>query len=1059
MKKTSRRVQLHMAAACLLSVLCAALAPLVVRADEFSVQDGGQVSGVHNNVRVTNIASGQANLYSEHATLLGGSTSSYQLVVGQGGGLIDTTFTVGSGQELAFGSATSANVGGTLNGQVVLDGGTLDVYGGNSGMAQYDITGALTGGSGTLRIMGRGALSVNAIGDSGAKFGTIIMDGGQILRSRTGVLADELVQNSGSLRVAGAGVTLKSATIHNGADLSASAGDVVIDTVEMTDNSMLRAFAGDIKVGSLRTVGNLPHIFDLPYTVWAEKGNINIGNAKMEGGASVRADVGNITFGDATSTTETTEHLLYRTTVEAGGSVAVNGRLTVREGLASILAGEDVTLGDGNSAGAGELYIRAGRNLIADTVNALRMEVGGSVTANTVRGSQLVAGSMDVTGDVTMQGNQANGEGYGSLSLNAPSRVGGNLALNYVLASSLPALTVGNSVSLAAANADFSSLSVPRLDVADSSAIAGSIIAPAGSVPAVSVRGASQSSLAVASLQPGANISVGPNSQMAIGQKWLAPGRPGSGQAELGLAAPYSAGSLALGSGAPAGMGIYFGPDSWLHVEADIANEKNNPGGALTAFRGPTGAMVANGAMLSVDGAEAGNTYVVIGQNGNIPQVSSNTLYQSAAAWDERRIETGSHLVGLAKIPGRDGSFAAYVKRADEVYPGLDGGIRPNPNPDIPPNQPGVSGSRPPEFGSADHFINHASGGVRYLSRVTSTRYMDHDHAGAVKSLESSARVAVLGAVPQLAFTLNEEAGRAAGARASFSGAAGLQEELYGRSIALWAMPVYKNFAGHGLRSGNFNYALNAGLGGITAGADWTDGSLRVGLDLSVGGGYSESGGDMEDTRNRLGFWGFGAYAGWRPGMFSLWADAQYTETWNSLNQELAPSLEMNDFTGDLTARAFSASLTAALHAKAGPVEISPHAGARYTFTHVDKYTIYSDGAVLDGEDFSQSIWTFPFGVEFGAGFETGSGWRIRPGLDIFAIPAAGDIYAHTRSRFMGTTQSFEVNTQTMDYWRLGGSASLELSRGPFSAGLNYRLESGLRTTAQTLFANFCYQF
>lgn len=349
------------------------------------------------------------------------------------------------------------------------------------------------------------------------------------------------------------------------------------------------------------------------------------------------------------------------------------------------------------------------------------------------------------------------------------------------------------------------------------------------------------------------------------------------------------------------------------------------------------------------------------------------------------------------------------------------------------------------------HFFSPWAG-VRFLSRVTSVKYMDHDYNGVVKTLESVSRIAVLGAVPQFARNVNAAMAQNALYRATFAHDGIASEEVYGNGWTVWMTPLFQSVNGHGLLANNFNHDYNANMGGVTLGIDRSFGNkLRFGIDASTGGGYSKSGGDLAKTENHMGFWGAGVYGGWQTGNFQLAVDVHYASTSNNIRQDLPDSLQMKNLEGDLTAWALSEGLELGWIFPFENWRMRPHAGVRHANIHTDNYSVYSDGAVLDGAAFDQSIWTFPFGLEFSGSFEFANGWKLAPTLDLYAQPAAGYLNARTPIQYTGTSSEIALYTRTGDYFQAGGSLGFEASCNNFSFGVNWQLLAGPNSTENIL--------
>lgn len=641
----------------------------------------------------------------------------------------------------------------------------------------------------------------------------------------------------------------------------------------------------------------------------------------------------------------------------------------------------------------------------------------------------------------------------------------------------------------------------------------------------ISLSGAYPTEFNVINLASGSNLNVGENGYATIGLAdgaWILSKAPSSAtHGALGIKKPLRVNSLQVNSLGARASGIDFGPQSFLLVDGPAALETATPAGAISATN-PLQANIAEGARIAFSGdIRPNNVYVVLGQN-------IITRYASARAWDDSNLASGSHLISLKKIADRPGSFIAASIPSSDVYPDLDGSLGgivddainrpgvggavappspgtgipelPQPTPGAPavPGQgsnlpghpsvpgvpdesfPGIPGTPDPpaypgdsviqepndgSIGTGPWHLNSSLGGTRFLSRITSTLYMDHDYRGAIKTLESSARMAILGAVPQMVYAANNSATEAARGRASFTHAPDMAavnvENDAEQAFDLWIMPLFKSMHGFDLHANNWGYDFSGNMGGFVAGADLTFGEfLRAGLDVSMGGGYAQSGGDLARTTNKMGFWGAGLYSGLRLGQLGLSLDVQYTGSSNDLRQELSARLQMSDLCGDLTASALSSEMRAEYRLPLSQNwKLVPHACARYAWIHVDGYTFYSDGAVLDGASFDQQIWSFPFGMGLEGNFGTESDWRFSPILDLQAMPIAGNVEARLKVHYIGTRSDAQIYTQTMDYITVGGCLGLEAVKGDFRLGAKINVQGGLRGSSQSILASFCYEF
>ena len=368
-----------------------------------------------------------------------------------------------------------------------------------------------------------------------------------------------------------------------------------------------------------------------------------------------------------------------------------------------------------------------------------------------------------------------------------------------------------------------------------------------------------------------------------------------------------------------------------------------------------------------------------------------------------------------------------------------------------------------------------ASKGVRFLNRAISENYLNNDAAAAV-TIESAARMALAGAVPQMTMAAGNAAGNAVTQRTSLArpGGNAIQSvaldgsvqtgasagDAAGTGFAMWIMPLYQSSNGYGMKAGNFDMDFSGGLGGVAIGADYTfDNAIRAGITFNIGGGYAQGSGELNETTNNMNFWGIGAYAGWTPGNFGLTADVNYTSTYNKLEQDLPASMQMGKLKSDVTAYAISAGLRGEYRFETSVMDVTPHVGVRYMSLNTDEYDVKSGGTLLKGDAINQSIWTFPVGVAFSKQIETGNGWHFKPSLDLAVIPAAGDIDARSDVRFTGTGTKAELDTQTIDYVSYMGQAGLEFGNDTTTLGVNYNIQLGAKSTAHGVFGTFRYEF
>ena len=541
---------------------------------------------------------------------------------------------------------------------------------------------------------------------------------------------------------------------------------------------------------------------------------------------------------------------------------------------------------------------------------------------------------------------------------------------------------------------------------------------------------------------------------LGAGQSMLAVGQPI--QLISGGQIVVDAGVDASGSinGTPVSDGAYFGRDSLLVVNG---NTINGATAAIDLSGATTKTLnVENGAKLLIADAVAGTTYTIIDGETNTSNAFNGGAYADAGTtgWKGSNLLTSSDMLTLTSPDGT--VFMAKSEDAHTVFPNLSHELATAVN---------------TLYGQKLNDVDADAMGVRFLSRATDNRFLGSDKDAAAATIESAARIAFAGAVPQMTKMASDAGSNAVVNRLGFAnpadGAQAMNAEgkIVDRNttgFALWIAPLWQSQHGWGMEADNLDYGFNGNLGGVSLGADYTfENAIRAGITFNIGGGYAESsGGDLNSTENRMSFWGLGAYAGWNYENFGLMADVSYTSTWNDLKQDMDSRMGMGDLEADVQASAISAGLRAEYKLETSVLDVIPHIGVRYMSLNTWGFDAESNGGtVLEGDGFHQDIWTFPVGVTFTKDFTLDSGWSFKPSIDFSVIPAAGDIKAKQDVAFTGLPGSYEVETQMMDYLTWQGGVGLEMGNDTMSFGVNYTLQAGQHTTGHGVFGSFRYEF
>ena len=882
-----------------------------------------------------------------------------------------------------------------------------------------------------------------------------------------------LTINDGSLTVVGGnandkliaanGNALKTITVNSNSELNLGsaampergAGTLGSAEIALDSNGSLNASNGDYTVGDVTSGTG---------AVTANTGaNLNTGKIEAQ---AVTADAANINAaGDVTAN---------NITLAKGGSVTSEKSITV---TASPITNADGTLQAGGNITATDLKQ-------ADNGKLSLVAQQGTITAQDISATKVAAKNLTATG-VAVDGGTLDLTGTGTdvSTVDSLKLTNGTQATvaDLKLDGANKTLTVGTGDDAVGGT----TLSAKHINLFGGTLL----VDPAWELDSSNVAVENLGAGGATDVIVNGKVGVGQNSYLALGTadtSWL-PGVVGNytkgvGLSQTGITAALgvfkgieiASGNGLVVNGSLTGTAIGEPLYSTVNAAADTATFANNSllvvngadeaiaaGGAAISFETTPGTLsVAEGAKLLVTDAVAGQTYTIVG----------NVATSTVDGWKNNGMTSTTDMISLGNAvfdaPNNEVITAATRNDAHTVFPNLSDGMANAVN-DLYTGHAGAAGQ--PNWDYAD--VNSADMGVRFLSRATDNRFLGMDKDAAAATIESAARIAFAGAVPQMTKMASDAGTSAVVNRLGFAnpadGAQAMNAEgkIVDRNttgFALWIAPLWQSQHGWGMDADSMDYGFNGNLGGVSLGADYTfENAIRAGITFNIGGGYAESsGGDLSSTDNRMNFWGLGAYAGWNYENFGVMADVSYTSTWNDLKQDVDSRMGMGDLEADVQATAISAGLRAEYLLQTSAMDIIPHIGVRYMSLNTWGYDVDTHGGtVLEGDSLHQDIWTFPIGVTFSKDIALDSGWNFKPSLDFSVIPAAGDIKAKHDVHFTGLPGTYEVETQMMDYLTWQGGVGLELANDNMSIGVNYTLQAGQHTTGHGVFGSFRYEF
>ena len=293
----------------------------------------------------------------------------------------------------------------------------------------------------------------------------------------------------------------------------------------------------------------------------------------------------------------------------------------------------------------------------------------------------------------------------------------------------------------------------------------------------------------------------------------------------------------------------------------------------------------------------------------------------------------------------------------------------------------------------------------------------------ASQALEEGSNSAVLGGAYNAALDAGEQFNKALDRRMTVANGLNRAE-----GFTLWADVIGTSNQAKKLY-GNSGYDLD--LYGGVLGGDYTFAQYdaTLGAALSVGTGSGGSKGTATSIDNDVDFVGFSVYGNKRCPIVNSKFDLGYMQT----KSDISAANSMGNWSSDVKAKAFTFGFGVELPTTVGIVNVTPHAGIRYTRLDVEG----RDG-LFGTDDDKLNVFQAPLGVTFSGAFET-SGWNLAPTFDLSVVPAFGDKDATTKYNGLTT----EVITRVVDSSPVQATLGLSAQKDAFTFGINYTLGAG----------------
>ena len=322
---------------------------------------------------------------------------------------------------------------------------------------------------------------------------------------------------------------------------------------------------------------------------------------------------------------------------------------------------------------------------------------------------------------------------------------------------------------------------------------------------------------------------------------------------------------------------------------------------------------------------------------------------------------------------------------------------------------------------------------------------------GSAVDAETNARLAVFGGAPQAAIEAGASTYEAISARMGV-GVSGVSAAANGQGGAIWVTPVYKSADADGFNADNKSYGADVKLYGLALGAD-----IEVAPNFKVGGMFNVGSGDADgqglgsNVSNDFDYYGLGLYAGYSMDAFSLVADVTYT----AVDNDIEGNTDLGKVNASIDSTNLSVGVTGQYKLSVAGMDVTPHAGLRYSMIDMDDYaTAYSQN-----DSDSINIFSIPVGVTIAKEYVTDT-WTVKPSFDLTLTGNFGDDEVDATAKWNGYSNlSTTVKSEIMDNFTYGAAVGVSATSGNFGLGLGINYTGSSNTDEFGVNANARYMF
>ena len=274
---------------------------------------------------------------------------------------------------------------------------------------------------------------------------------------------------------------------------------------------------------------------------------------------------------------------------------------------------------------------------------------------------------------------------------------------------------------------------------------------------------------------------------------------------------------------------------------------------------------------------------------------------------------------------------------------------------------------------------------------------------------------------------------------------------------AVWASGNYNKQRNRNFDAQGVDYGHDVDMGGMSAGMDFKVApNVDVGAMVNIGTGQINGRGAGEGIKNDIEYVGAGVYARAKQNRAQIVADVSY----NQVKSKLEGQTAIGKATAEHNTHAISAGVTAQYDMDVAGVQVSPHAGVRYTHINTQNHDIKVNNkttASYQGKD--MNVVSLPVGVTVAKKITNGN-WSIKPSLDLTVTTNVGDDAHKGNVKWSGIDNlNTAVNNTVLDKVNVGATAGVQFTNGNFSAGAGVGYTGSENSEDLTVGVNAQYKF